>query len=95
MPETMRPASNIISTFIIIRKMPSVRMVMGSVNTISIGFTMAFKNASTKANIRAVLKDAITMCGANTMDNPYATTAVIRSRMMKFIFLLKAKSNYN
>jgi hypothetical protein len=48
-----------ISTFITNKKIPRVTSVMGSVRITRIGFTMAFKNASTSAKINAVVKDSI------------------------------------
>ena len=42
------PARRIIKTFITIKKIPSVNMVIGNVSMMRMGFNIAFKKASTK-----------------------------------------------
>lgn len=54
-PDTNLPASMIIKTFITSKKIPSVRMVIGKVSIIKIGFTIAFKKARTNEKIIAVM----------------------------------------
>ena len=44
-------------------------MVSGNVKIIRIGFTIAFKKASTKANMIAVKNELITTCGSKSFDN--------------------------
>ena len=58
-PSINLAVSKIIAAFITKRKSPSVTIVMGSVRKISIGFIIAFKQASTNAKIIAVVKLAI------------------------------------
>lgn len=54
-PETNLSASKIINTFNTKRKIPKVITVMGKVSITRIGFKIAFKNASTRENIKAVI----------------------------------------
>jgi len=54
MPLTILSARITISTLIIKRKMPSVRIVIGSVRKIKIGLTIALRNARTNEKIKAV-----------------------------------------
>ena len=58
-PSTLNPGTNLlpsrmINAFITNKKRPSVRIVMGSVSKISIGFSNVFRMANTKASIIAV-----------------------------------------
>ena len=92
MPDTNFPARSIIKTFITKIKMPSVSIVIGNVSIINIGFTIAFKKARTKANTKAVIKELIFMCGVRIIERPYATAAVIRSRIINFILKLFRKA---
>jgi len=69
-PETNLSANKIMITFIIKRKRPSVIMVSGRVNNTSSGLTIAFNNASTKANIIAVVNESIDTCSFNNIDKP-------------------------
>ena len=68
-PETKWSASRMIKTFITKRNNPRVIMVSGNVKTIRIGFTIAFKKASAKANMIAVKNELITTCGSKSFDN--------------------------
>lgn len=70
MPDTNLSASKIINTFITRRKIPRVRTVIGSVSMINIGFTIAFKIASTKAKINAVTNELMRTCGVKIMERP-------------------------
>ncbi len=70
MPETNLPASKIINTFITKRKTPRVRIVIGWVSIINIGFTIAFKMARTKAKISAVKNELMRTCGVKIMESP-------------------------
>lgn len=54
MPETNLSASNIMQTLMINKKIPSVRMVIGSVNIINIGLKIAFRIANTSTKTTAV-----------------------------------------
>lgn len=85
MPFTNLPARITIRTFNINKKIPSVRIVMGSVKITRMGFTIAFKIPSTSTNIRAVEKLFISTCGLNIIESPYATAAVTRRRIINFI----------
>jgi len=55
MPLTILSASITISTFIIKRKIPRVRIVIGKVRKIRIGLSIALRNARINEKIRAVL----------------------------------------
>ena len=54
-PSTILAASNTMSTFNTIKKIPNVNMVMGSVRKMSNGFNIAFKNASTRQKTNDVV----------------------------------------
>jgi hypothetical protein len=84
-PETNLSANRIIKTFITKRKSPRVIMVRGKVNIMSSGFTIALSIASTNAKIIAVLNKSMAMCGFNSIDNTYTTTAVISKLMIHLI----------
>ncbi len=43
-------------------------MVIGKVSIINIGFIMAFKKASTKANIKAVANELKCTCGVRIIE---------------------------
>lgn len=60
-------------------------MVIGRVSITRIGFTIAFKNASTSEKIIAVINESMCMCGVNINDKPYATAAVMRRRKRNLI----------
>ncbi len=86
-PETNLSAKRIIRTFIINKKRPSVTMVIGRVNIISKGFTIAFSTANTKAKIMAVINEFIFTCGSSIIAKPYVTAAVISNLIINFIML--------
>jgi hypothetical protein len=66
------------------RKRPKVRIVIGRVRIMSIGFNRKLRNASTSERTIAVQKVCMWMPG-RTEDNAKATTAVIRMRSTKFM----------
>ena len=53
-PETNFPARRTIKTLMTSKNIPKVRIVIGKVKIIRIGFTMAFKIPSIKTKINAV-----------------------------------------
>ena len=94
-PGTNLSARRIMITFMINRKRPRVIMVIGSVNIISKGLTIAFSTANTKAKIMAVINEFIFTCGSSIIAKPYVTAAVISILIINFImFFLKTKLNY-
>ena len=84
MPSKNLSANKIIMAFITNKNKPSVIMVIGKVRTTNIGFINVLSNARTNANIRASLKSGICTPDSNA-DKPYATSALINRRIIKFI----------
>jgi hypothetical protein len=58
-PFTNFAASKMISALITKRKSPNVKMVIGNVSMIRMGFTKMFNRPSTMARISAVTKDCM------------------------------------
>lgn len=90
MPCTMRAASNMIKAFITNKNIPRVKIVMGKVNKIINGFTIALSKASISEKTIAVKKSS--MCTPDKIsDNTYTITAVISNRSRKFILTIDLK----
>jgi hypothetical protein len=95
-PETKWSAKRIIKTFITRRKSPKVIIVIGRVRIIIKGFTIAFKKASTNANIMAVVNDLSTTCGCKSFEIIYTAIAVIIKLIKNLISIfLKATLYYH
>ncbi len=78
------------------RNKPSVRIVIGNVRAIKMGFTKAFNNARTKATNTDVVASEIVTPG-NSLAAKYAATAIImmrRSSPINVDFVIKIRSNY-
>ena len=90
-PSTLIPSSNlsankIMSALITKRKRPKVTTVIGNVSKTNIGFTIAFKQAKTKAKIMAVVISD--MCTPdNILASTYAMMPEINRRRIKFMFI--------
>lgn len=88
-PDTNLSARRIMMTFMTNRKRPRVTMVIGRVNIISNGLTIAFSTANTKAKIMAVMNEFIFTCGSSINARPYVTAAVISILIMNLIFFFE------
>lgn len=85
-PETKLSANRIILALMTNKKSPKVTMVIGNVNIMKTGLTMAFKRPKTAATIIAVVKLATL-----TPGKKYAKTrtAMAESKILKTKFIIK------
>jgi len=72
-----------IAAFITNKKIPKVKMVIGIVSMVSMGFTMAFINASTIATSKEVIKLS-TFTPGKRLEAIRTATAVTRIFIKKF-----------
>jgi hypothetical protein len=73
------------------KNIPKVTIVIGNVNTTSIGFTIKLRADRASATHNAVKNPSVETPG-KTYDNSITSTAVIRSLRIKFIIKILSKN---